>query len=73
MYSMKDFRPWSHVSTRTTDGNYLKRTFTSPSRKDDKKKIKKEQKKMAIAKIFILQQQSFQSQCMDLIDSKPNS
>ena len=49
---MKDSRSWSHMSTKITDGNYLK-TFGSLSRKlDEKEKNKKNI--MAIAKLFAL-------------------
>ena len=48
---MKDFRPWSHMFTRTTDETYLK-TFCQSVQNSAKNKEKK--KRMAIAKRFAL-------------------
>ena len=50
--SINDSRSWSHMSTRTTDGTYLKEAFASSSKKSTRNK---EKKKMAIAKRFALQ------------------
>ena len=61
---MKDSRPWSHMSTRTTDGKYVKHFCQSVQEqrldgKVEEKKlvcIKRERKKsrMEIAKFFAL-------------------
>ena len=52
---MKDFQDWSHMSTTTTVGNYMKKKFPSLPRnsnemENEKKKRKKTRK--AIAKFF---------------------
>ena len=51
MCPMKDSRPWSHMSTRTTDGTYLK-TFCQSVQNGAK--IKEKKKRMTIAKRFAL-------------------
>ena len=38
---MKDSRPWSHMSTRTTDGNYLKSISHSVQKKPREEKVEK--------------------------------
>ena len=54
---MKDSRTWSHMSTRTTDANYLKYSCQSvPKQQQEGKGEEKKNTGMIIAKLFAITQ-----------------